>query len=55
MLPFGHGNESTATEAALVGLRDRILTGNLQPGTQLNQASLAQDLGMSRKGVPAKR
>lgn len=48
MLRFGHGNESTAAEAALVRLRDRILTGELEPGTKLNQADLAQDLGMSR-------
>lgn len=48
MLRFGHGNENTAAEAALVRLRDRILTGELEPGTKLNQTSLAQDLGMSR-------
>ncbi|MFP3913610.1 MAG: GntR family transcriptional regulator [Actinomycetota bacterium] len=48
MFQFGGGDERTAAESALARLRERILTGELEPGTKLNQAFLARDLGMSR-------
>lgn len=38
----------TAAETALAALRDRILAGDLEPGTKLNQGKLARELGMSR-------
>ena len=48
MLGLRSADETTAAETAFSLLRDRILTGDLPPGTKLNQASLARQLGMSR-------
>lgn len=45
---FGERDGTTAAESALASIRDRILSGELQPGTKLNQTALARDLGMSR-------
>lgn len=39
---------TTSAEAALASLRNRILSGDLRPGTKLNQAQLAREMGMSR-------
>lgn len=45
---FDERDGTTAAESALVTLRERILSGELRPGTKLNQSVLAGDLGMSR-------
>jgi DNA-binding GntR family transcriptional regulator len=45
---FGEREGTTAAESALAILRDQILTGELPPGTKLNQGDLARTLGMSR-------
>lgn len=48
MLGLSSADETTAAESALALLRARILTGELEPGTKLNQTFLARQLGMSR-------
>ena len=42
------GNVETSGQAATRVIRERILSGELQAGTKLNQHELAADLGMSR-------
>lgn len=48
MLSLEGRQENTAAETALALLRHRILDGDLEPGTKLNQSALAAELGMSR-------
>jgi len=44
----GSGSLETAGQAATRVIRERILSGELEAGTKLNQHELAADLGMSR-------
>jgi DNA-binding GntR family transcriptional regulator len=42
------GGSATAGQTAAVAIRERIMTGDLEPGAKLNQHRLATELGMSR-------
>jgi len=51
MTALAHVNRSTLREQVLAQLRERILSGDLPPGTKLGEVDLAEQLGVSRGTV----